>query len=562
MMNKIITAIFVAILAMAITSCGNKNKTSKEKDSEDKTEVVEKDDIVQLTPSFIESVHQFEELSSFSEGMAVVKKDGKRGFINTKGELAIPCQYDYVGSFSESWANVKKDDKWGFVNTNGELVIPCQYDGTGSFSGGMARVEQDDKEGFININGELIVQCEYRQVYSFSEGLAAVQKDGKWGFINTKGQLVIPCQYINAFDGFSEGLVPVDKKIEKSTYEYVFINTNGEVAISGQFDFAKSFSEGLAGVKKDGKWGFINTKGELIIPYQFDDFVHSFNEGLAIVKNNDKCGFINTKGELVVPCQYDNLYPMTKEGVALAIFNDESTGKKLYGYVDAKGNSTFTKSEIEKIMALQQDGTNKYDWLQGTWECEGTIDYGSLGGVKRFTAKAIISENIINVYYDGELAYSGSYDIEDGTIKFNRKNGYADVIPIDSDNKRLEFGDGKYYYKVSSDSDTPSNSYSSSYSDSSTYNSSFSNPNDVLSYLSGKTFRDANNQLRAVIDYDAIYLNGSATTGAPRISNITSNSATIRGQSPYMGGQDIVFYLNSTNGTLTLQSGEKLYLSR
>lgn len=37
--------------------------------------------------------------SSFSEGLARVNKDGKEGFINKKGELAILCKYDLLKVF-------------------------------------------------------------------------------------------------------------------------------------------------------------------------------------------------------------------------------------------------------------------------------------------------------------------------------------------------------------------------------------------------------------------------------------------------------------------------------
>ncbi|WP_162141876.1 WG repeat-containing protein, partial [Campylobacter concisus] len=36
------------------------------------------------------------------------------------------------------------------------------------------------------------------------------------------------------------------------------------------FDGAWSFNKGFAKVKKDGKWGYINTKGEQIVECKFD----------------------------------------------------------------------------------------------------------------------------------------------------------------------------------------------------------------------------------------------------------------------------------------------------
>ena len=57
-------------------------------------------------------------------------------------------------------------------------------------------------------------------------------------------------------------------------YGYGFIDKNGKVVIEPQFDDAGYFSEGLAGVEKDGKWGFIVKSGNDVEP---------FSEGLASV---------------------------------------------------------------------------------------------------------------------------------------------------------------------------------------------------------------------------------------------------------------------------------------
>ncbi len=67
----------------------------------------------------------------------------------------------------------------------------------------------------------------------------------------------------------------------------------------------KKFSHGLAAIEINGKYGFINEKGDVVIPLRFDR-VSSFKEGLAWIKLNGKYGYINNKGKLVIPIKYDN----------------------------------------------------------------------------------------------------------------------------------------------------------------------------------------------------------------------------------------------------------------
>ena len=65
-------------------------------------------------------------------------------------------EYDDVGSFSEGLAWVGKDGKYGFVDKQGKLVIPLDYGNAGSFSEGLALVEKNRKLGFIDKKGNVV----------------------------------------------------------------------------------------------------------------------------------------------------------------------------------------------------------------------------------------------------------------------------------------------------------------------------------------------------------------------------------------------------------------------
>jgi hypothetical protein len=55
---------------------------------------------------------------------------------------------------------------------------------------------------------------------------------------------------------------------------------------------------------KQGKSGYLNEKMQTVIPFKFDK-VMPFSEGYAVVVVDDKYGFINTKGEIVIEPQFD-----------------------------------------------------------------------------------------------------------------------------------------------------------------------------------------------------------------------------------------------------------------
>ncbi len=114
-----------------------------------------------ITKEFADSLKQYEydDVGTFSEGLAPVKVGGKWGFIDKTGKQIIPCLYDYAwllslnSSFNEGLASVYVGGKWGFINKTGEQIIPCLYDYADSFSEGLASVYVGGKWGFVDKYG-------------------------------------------------------------------------------------------------------------------------------------------------------------------------------------------------------------------------------------------------------------------------------------------------------------------------------------------------------------------------------------------------------------------------
>ena len=69
----------------------------------------------------------------------------------TKEELEK--RYDKVWNFSEGLARVKLNDKRGFINTKGKEICELKYDSVSNFNNGFAAVNLNGKQGFINIGG-------------------------------------------------------------------------------------------------------------------------------------------------------------------------------------------------------------------------------------------------------------------------------------------------------------------------------------------------------------------------------------------------------------------------
>ncbi|MBW4630681.1 MAG: WG repeat-containing protein [Iphinoe sp. HA4291-MV1] len=128
--------------------------------------------------------------------------------------------------------------------------------------------------------------------------------------------------------GFSDGLaqVGIDGK-------WGYIDKNGTEVISPQFDETDDFSEGLARVWIAGQnWGYIDKTGKFVIPQQFTkDNASNFSEGLARACFVDTCGYINQRGDFVIERKYDRAGDF-KEGLAVVKIRSK------WGYIDKSGN--------------------------------------------------------------------------------------------------------------------------------------------------------------------------------------------------------------------------------
>lgn len=117
-----------------------------------------------------------------------------------------------------------------------------------------------------------------------------------------------------------------------------------------QYERLGSFHEGLSKARRDGRWGFINTLGEEVIPCRYSE-AGDFCEGRAYVCNGtDLYGYINREGETVVPCKYERVGDYA-EGIACV-----SSGNRLNSF---EAYLDFLDLEGNRIEAL----SGKYAWF-------------------------------------------------------------------------------------------------------------------------------------------------------------------------------------------------------
>ena len=190
-----------------------------------------------------------------------------------EGNIAIGLKYEEVNDFSEGLAAVKLSEKWGYIDTLGEIAIRPQFLYAGIFSEGFASVIIDTIPDITSI---------------------IINKSGKQAFPH-RVILAGPVVY---------GVAPVvavpDDILETYGVDWNYWRIKTVEKITDyNFEIALKFSDGYGPVKLDGKWGYVDTLGRLVIEPEFVDAGH-FMESLAMVQLEDRWVFINKKGEPVI----------------------------------------------------------------------------------------------------------------------------------------------------------------------------------------------------------------------------------------------------------------------
>jgi len=145
-----------------------------------------------------------------------------------------------------------------------------------------------------------------------------------------------------AFAAEGQRQMPLFPIIEKN--KTGFINQKGEVVIPPLFRSAGDFSEGLAAVRIKGYYGYIDQKGVVAIPPQFD-FATAFTDGYAIVFRGEKPQYIDKTGKVPFVCDFARITPF-ENGHAMV-----STPSGRIGMIDKQGKLTVDTafSYIETI---------------------------------------------------------------------------------------------------------------------------------------------------------------------------------------------------------------------
>jgi len=337
----------------------------------------------------------YDYIGDFHNELAVVELNGKFGYISKNNDIVFSIEYDKVTDFNGGIAQVVKGNEAAYINTSGEIVMGWYDSKSYIFDEpprGLIALCFGAKYGYQTINGRRIIPAKFDYAENFSEGIALVKNNPHKMYIDIFGNLkpltAYPSDTTLRLDiGYQHTNTP----IEIIVWDCAFIDYSGDIVFNLEdITDAYSFKSGKAkvvkgdmynyidisgnligtwteypddynAVFKNGKFGFINKNGDLVIDYKYNK-AKDFSNGIAKVRigsrTNGKFGYINRTGEFITK-MYDNISDFN-QSIAIVKLNDK------YTIIDTSGNEIaqwYDKvNDFSEGFSIVNNG-NKYSFI-------------------------------------------------------------------------------------------------------------------------------------------------------------------------------------------------------
>lgn len=270
-------------------------------------------------------------LSSTNTDSYIVKNDSNKfGLIGSDDKQILNTKYDEIKQISSNpYYCVKEGNTLKVIDSQENTILDKGFDDVAQLNTENIVVIKDGKYGVLSLTGDKILDNVYDNISYCYNNCFIAKKDGKYGIIDSTGNNLVNnmynnITYIKEANFFEAERDDLKTDIIDNTYNVVLPNIvvselnldDGYIRIREDQEYKyynfkfelKDYTEfkgtsTLFLVKKYGKYGYKNKKGELVVDCKYDDATEQNEYGYCAVKKDGKWGCLKSDGSVVVePC--------------------------------------------------------------------------------------------------------------------------------------------------------------------------------------------------------------------------------------------------------------------
>ena len=296
----------------------------------------------------------------------LIEKDSKTGLANNKGNIIVDVQYKEIkmlGETATSYIVINEEGKYGvsnildtkyediksidntemfLVKENGEYkvidseeneILTEGFDDIENIIGANIIIKESDKFGIVNVETDKSTKVDYDEIRYANNNKFIARKDGKYGLINLDEETLLDFKYsdivysnqANIFEvTYEENEITINEILD----ENLEAKSNGIISeINSEKNYIKVWTEEgykyynfkfeeqnvsdllkdntIFVSKKDGKYGFVDKNGKIIVDYIYDDATEQNIFGFACIKKDGKWGCIDKNGKIIQEPKYE-----------------------------------------------------------------------------------------------------------------------------------------------------------------------------------------------------------------------------------------------------------------
>ena len=230
-------------------------------------------------------------------GYYIVQEGQDIEIINSEGNKYLAGEYDDIISVNSGNAIIENNNQFGIVNIDGTEVIETKYDSISYATGNNYIVEDNNKFGVVNTNDESLIDIKYENItYRSAAGFyEATNEDYTSDLIDTNMDVKLSGVIVSEVNE-SDGYIKVRQDDDYKYYNFRFEEKTAKEILSGNTIFLSK--------NEEGKYGFVDRNGNVVVNYIYDDATEQNDYGYASVKLNGLWGAVDSRGNVALEPTY------------------------------------------------------------------------------------------------------------------------------------------------------------------------------------------------------------------------------------------------------------------
>ena len=268
---------------------------------------------------------------TYKNGYITVTEDGKYGIISTTKKQILENKYDEILQvYLNDYYLTKDGESIKVIDSKGNVIIENGFDEIKSVTSNGLIFVKDNLYGEINTSGEVIIEAKYQDLKEATDGIYIAKQNEKYGIIDESQNTKLDFNYTSiSYNEKAKLYFAEDENYNTSVIDKEFnVKVTGilseinisesyiRMRIGEQYKYYNFNCEEKSNIEilknntiflsqKDGKYGYVDKKGNIVVDYIYDDATEQNEYGYSAVKQNGLWGSIDKSGKIVIEPKYN-----------------------------------------------------------------------------------------------------------------------------------------------------------------------------------------------------------------------------------------------------------------